>query len=92
MKWTTSCASAASNESSANGSCLRRSLLDPDARMPLACGRDERLRGVDCGHLVGAEQPHELGRQRARAAADVQHALARATPAKAASWGASSTE
>jgi len=38
---------------------------------------DERLRGVDAAHGVRAEAPDELRRQRARPAADVEHAQPR---------------
>ena len=57
------------------GQLLGRRLLDGDAGMPLAGGCDERLRRVDRRHRGGAEQAHQLGRQRAGPAAHVEHAL-----------------
>ena len=77
MKCTTSWASAASNASSANG----RSSADacrtstPGYR---SRGRgDERRRRVDGGDVLGPEPVDELGGQRPRPAADVEHPLAR---------------
>ena len=53
---------------------------DPDvgAGDALAALLDERLRRIHAGDLVGADDVGEHARQRARAAADVEHALARA--------------
>ena len=76
MKCTTSWASAASNERVGERQLLGEGLLDPDLRQPLPHRADERRRRVDRGDRTGAEPAHELGRQRAGAAADVEHALA----------------
>ena len=51
---------------------------------------DERLRRLDRRDGAGAEPAHQLGGERARAAADVEHPLpAPSTPAKSANRGAS---
>jgi uncharacterized membrane protein len=57
------------------GELLCRRTLDVDARMALAGGNDELLRGIDRSHLVGPEPLDENSRQRTGAAADVQDAL-----------------
>ena len=80
MNWTTSCARAASNESSANGSSSADAELDVDARVAGTGGIDERLRRIDRGDGAGTDPRDELGRQRARATADVDHALAGRDP------------
>ena len=49
---------------------------DVDAGVALAHRRDEELRRVDGSDRAGAEPGDELGREHARAAADVNHALA----------------
>ena len=46
-----------------------------DLREACGGGRDERWRRVDRGHRVRAEPADQLGGQRARPAADVQHPL-----------------
>ena len=55
---------------------LRRCTFDPNSRMTLASRHDERLRGIDGCDAVCTEPLHKLRRQRAGAAADVEHALA----------------
>ena len=75
MKWTTSCARAASNASSANGSCSAEPRPDVDAGVARAGGLDERLGRIDRRDRLGADALDELRRERARAAADVEHAL-----------------
>ena len=54
--------------------------------------RDERLRWIDRRHRVRSEPPNELGRQRARAAADVEDALTRGHPGEVRERGASGAE
>jgi hypothetical protein len=54
---------------------LGRRGADVDAGMALAAGRDERLRRIDRGDRRRGDPRDELGFQRARAAADVEHAL-----------------
>ena len=58
---------------------------DVDAGMPLARGGDERLGRVDRGDGVGAEPLDQHGRQRPRAAADVDRLLTGLIPARSAS-------
>ena len=53
---------------------LGRRALDRDSRVAFADGVDERLRRIDGRHGFLAQPPHELGRQRARPATDVEHA------------------
>ena len=59
----------------AEGQPLRRRALDVDLGIALACRLDEGLRRIDGADGGGAEQPHELRRERSGAAADVEHAL-----------------
>ncbi len=75
MKWTTSCARAASKAPSGKGRCSAACLLHGDTRMALARGVDERLRGIHGGHRGRAEQVDQVRGQRARPTADVDHAL-----------------
>ena len=76
MKWTTSWARAASNVVVGEGQVLGRwpAHLTPGLRA--ARRPDERRRGVDGRHRLRPEPRHQLGRQGARAAADVEDPLA----------------
>ena len=56
---------------------LGGSTLHVDGRMTLLHGGGEGLRRIDSRHGPRAQPPHQLGRQRARAATDVEHALSR---------------
>ena len=71
---------------------LGRRLIHRDAGESLARRLDERLRRIDGDDRIRADAPDQLGRERTRAAADVEDALPFATPARSASWGASWTE
>ena len=79
MKWTTSCARAASNAASGNGSAPRMP-LHVDARIARASGRDEWLGGIDRRDGIRAQPRDQLGGECAGPAADVDHALAAAHP------------
>ena len=57
------------------GQMLGGCLLHGDTRMALACGVDERLRGIHGRHRGRAEQVDQVCGQRARPTADVDHAL-----------------
>ena len=74
MKWTTSCASAASKESSGQGSASAAAPLQVGAGHPLGA-RVEQRRRVGARDVVGAEAAGELLGQDAGAAADVENAL-----------------
>ena len=82
-KWKTSCERARSNVPSSNGQRLGRADADVGARDARAACLDERLRGIDAGDAVGADDLREDGGQRARAAADVEHVLARGDAGRA---------
>src|SRR4051812_43609269 len=56
---------------------LRRRVAHVDSGVPLARCLDERLRRIDRRDVHGAEPCSELGRQRARPAADIERAPAR---------------
>jgi hypothetical protein len=56
---------------------LRRGQSDVDARVPFGRGGRELSRGIDRGDCFGADAPHELRRQGAGPAADVDDVLAR---------------
>ena len=55
---------------------LGRCMFDPNTRMALSSGDDERLRGIDGRDAVCAEPTDQLRGERAGPAADVEHALA----------------
>ena len=80
MKWTTSCASAASNSPSANGSssAAARRTSTPGWRSRAAAtnGSD----GSTAATAAGPSRADQLGRQRTGPAADIQHPLAGADP------------
>ncbi len=76
MKWTTSCARAASNALVGEGQLLRRRSLHGDARVTLARRIDERFRGIHRRHRGRSEQLDQVRGQRARPAPDVDHAVA----------------
>ncbi len=81
MKWTTSWASAASNDVG-DGSCSALACARR-RRVPVAGGGDERCRGVDGGNRFGAEPRDQLGGEGAGAAADIEHPLpGRTRPAR----------
>lgn len=66
----------------AEGNALGSSMPNVDAWIAsFRCG-DKLLGGIDRGHGISAEPPHELSRQGARPATDVQHALAGAGTAE----------
>ena len=75
MKWTTSCARAASNAWSSNGSCsaAARCTSTPGWRSRAAATKGSEGSTAD---TLGSEPLDQFGRQRARAAADVEHPLA----------------
>ena len=59
---------------------LGRGALHVDPGVPLSRGGDERLRGIDRRHRVGPQPRDELGRERARPGADVEHSLTGGDP------------
>ena len=90
MKVTTSCASAASNDSSGHGrlSAGASCTSTPGSRLRSAATKGgDGIGGGDDGAA-----PDELGRQRAGSGADVEHALPGSMPAKSANTGASGIE
>jgi len=66
---------------------LRRGSTDVDAGVSSPGRRRERLGWIDCGHVCGVDQFDKDGRERARATAHVEDALAGMEPAKSASCG-----
>jgi hypothetical protein len=54
---------------------LRRSASHGDAGMALSSCSNERRRRIDRRHRVRSQPPDQLGRQRAWAAADIEHSL-----------------
>ena len=68
---------------------LRRREADIGAGDVRAALLDERLGRVDGGDVVGTDHAGEDGRQRTRAAADVEHALPGSDTAARANSGAS---
>ena len=76
MKWTTSWAMAASNVPSGKGRRSAERLPHVDAGVARADRGDERLGGVDGGDGSRPEPRDQLGRERAGAAADIEHPLA----------------
>ena len=78
MKWTTSCARAASKAPSGNGRCSAEAVCTSTPGYARASGGDERLRRIDRRDGIGAKPRDQLGGEGARAAADVDHALAAA--------------
>ena len=75
MKWTTSCATAASNSSSSK-EAVQLPPAPHGRRVAFPCRRDERLRRVDGRDRVRAEPGDELSREGAGPAAHVEYALA----------------
>ena len=75
MNWTTSCARAAVERVVRERQLLGRAEPNVDARIAGSRSLDERLRRVDGGDGIGADAGDELGRQRARPAADIDHPL-----------------
>ena len=59
---------------------LRGAEPDVDARVPGTGGLDERLRRIDRDDRIGSDPGHELRRERARPAADVEHPLSGCDP------------
>ena len=77
MKWTTSCATAASNAMGRERQLLCGCLHDLNTGMTLSSGGDEEGRRVDGRHRRWPNARHQLCREGSRAAADVEHPLAR---------------
>ena len=75
MNWTTSCARAAANVSSGNGSCSAEPSRTSAPGLRARARLDERLRRIDRGDGVGADAGDELRGERARPAAHVDHPL-----------------
>ena len=92
MKWTTSCARAASNVVVGERQVLGRRLQHVDARVARPRGRDERLRGIDGRHGAG---PSRATSSAVRAPGPQPTSSTRwpaRTPAKSASCGESCVE
>ena len=76
MKCTTSCASAASNAASPNGSASADACADSTSGRRSRSASTNDADGSTAATFDGADAGDELGGQRARAAAHVEHALA----------------
>jgi hypothetical protein len=76
MKSATSCASETSDEPSANGRFSAGARRDVDAWITFPSRLDERLGRIDRRDAIRTSARHELTRERAGTATDVEHLLA----------------